>query len=350
MGWPGDCQPGSRPATGPGMEPLAPRSPSAPRLVTIIGGSGFIGTALTEVFARAGWRVRIVCRNPGRAQRLKPLGDVGQIGIVRGDVRIPATLLPALAGADAAINLVGILDEKSGQRFAEVQAKGAAAAAAAAARQDVRAFVHMSAIGADPGSPSAYGRTKGEGEAAVLAACPADGPCRAAIVRPSLVFGSEDGFTNRFAGLIAAAPVIPVVAPETRFQPLFVGDLAHATITIVNRLLEGIDPGGQVWELGGPEVLSMRQIMAFIADTIGADKPMLDTPDIAARLMAGFGFLPGAPLTKDQYLMLKRDNIVSHGIRGLAALGIEPTPMGAVAPDWLARFREGGRFAGTAGA
>ncbi len=332
------------------MEPLAPRSPSAPRLLTIIGGSGFIGTALTEVFARAGWRVRIVCRNPGRAQRLKPLGDVGQISIVRGDVRIPASLLPALDGADAAINLVGILDEKSGQRFAEVQARGAGAAAAAAARQGVRAYVHMSAIGADPASPSAYGRTKGEGEAAVLAACPADGGCRAAIVRPSLVFGAEDGFTNRFAGLIAAAPLIPVVCPETRFQPLFVGDLADATLAILVRLLDGAEPGGTIWELGGPEVLSMRQIMAFIAETIGADKPMVDTPDFAARLMAGFGFLPGAPLTKDQYLMLQRDNIVSHGAKGLADLGIDATPMGAVAPDWLARFRAGGRFAKTAGA
>jgi len=332
------------------MEPLVSRNPSTPRLVTLIGGSGFIGTALTEVFARAGWRVRIVCRNPGRAQRLKPLGDVGQIGIMRGDVRIPASLLPALAGADAAINLVGILDEKSGQRFAEVQAKGAGTAARAAVHQGVRAIVHMSAIGADPASPSAYGRSKGQGEAAVLAACPADGACKAAIVRPSLVFGAEDGFTNRFAGLIAAAPLIPVVAPETRFQPVFVGDLAEATLAIVERLLDGIDPGGSIWELGGPEVLSMRQIMAFIANRIGADKPMLDTPDVAARIMAGFGFLPGAPLTKDQYLMLKRDNIVQHGMPGLAALGIEPTPLGAVAPDWLARFRSGGRFAGTEGA
>lgn len=337
------------------MEPSANRSPSAPpfsaaRLVTIIGGSGFIGTALTEVFARAGWRVRIVCRNPGRAQRLKPLGDVGQIDILRGDVRIPATLLPALAGADAAINLVGILDEKSGQRFAEVQARGAGAAAAAAVRQGVQAFVHMSAIGADPQSPSAYGRTKGEGEAAVLAACPPEGACRAAIVRPSLVFGAEDGFTNRFAGLIAAAPVIPVVSPETRFQPLYVGDLAAATLAIAGRLLDGTDPGGSVWELGGPEVLSMRQIMAFIAGAIGAEKSLVDTPDIAARVMAGFGFLPGAPLTKDQYLMLKRDNIVSHGARRITELGIEPTPLAAVAPDWLQRFRSGGRFAGTAGA
>ena len=332
------------------MEPLLDRRPASPRLVSLIGGSGFIGTALTEAFARAGWRVRIVCRNPGRAQRLRPLGDVGQIGILRGDVRVPASLLPAMEGADAAINLVGILDEKSGQRFAEIQTRGAEAAAAAARRMAVHAFVHMSAIGADPQSASAYGRTKGEGEAAVLAACPPDDSCKAAIVRPSLVFGAEDGFTNRFAGLIAKAPVIPVVAPETRFQPVFVGDLADAMVQIVTRLLDGIDPVGQIWELGGPDVMTMRQIMGFIAEAIGADKPMVDMPDLAARLMAGFGFLPGAPLTKDQYLMLQRDNIVSHDARGLAELGIGPTPMAAVAPEWLVRFRSGGRFASTAGA
>jgi NADH dehydrogenase len=310
-----------------------------PGLVTLIGGSGFVGRALTEAFARAGWRVRVLCRNPGRAERLRPLGDVGQIAPMRGDIRIPASLLPALEGADAAINLVGILDEKSGQRFADVQAKGAGHAAQAAARQGVRAYVHMSAIGADRASPSAYGRTKGEGEAAVLAAFPG-----AAILRPSLVFGSEDGFTNRFAGLISAAPVIPVVAPETRFQPVYVGDLAAAALAVVQRLLAG--GAGGIWELGGPEILTMRAIMAFIAKETGHEKPMIDTPDIGARMLASLGFLPGAPLTKDQYLMLKRDNIVSHGAADLTELGVAPTPMAAVAPGWLARYRTGGRFAG----
>ncbi len=315
------------------------QSSASPGLVALVGGAGFIGRALTESYARAGWRVRIVCRNPAHAERLRPLGDVGQIAAVRGDVRVPSSLLAGLAGADAAINLVGILDEKSGQGFAEVQARGAGAAAAAAARQGVRAYVHMSAIGADPASASAYGRTKGEGEAAVRAAFPA-----AAIVRPSLVFGADDGFTNRFAGLISAAPVIPVIAPQTRFQPVYVGDVAAAVLAVVERLLAGQQGG--VWELGGPEVMSMRQIMAFIARETGQSKPLVDLPDVGARLLAGAGFLPGAPLTKDQYLMLKRDNVASGELPGLAALGIDPTPIGTVAPTWLARFRTGGRFAG----
>lgn len=311
----------------------------SPGLVTLIGGSGFIGRALAEVFASAGWRLNILCREPQRAMRLRPLGDVGQIAAFRGDVKVPASLLPALDGATLAINLVGILDEKGGQRFAEVQARGAAAAAAAAARQGVAHFIQLSAIGADAQSPSAYGRTKAEGEAGVRAAMPG-----AVVVRPSLVFGADDGFTNRFAGLIASAPVIPVVAPETRFQPVYVKDVAAAVHGIAQRLVAG-EGAASLYELGGPEVLSMRQIMGFIAGTIGAEKPMVDVPDAGARLLAGFGSLPGAPLTRDQYLMLKRDNVASHGVPGLAELGIAPTPMAAVAADWLARYRAGGRFA-----
>jgi NADH dehydrogenase len=316
-----------------------PAAPAPPGLLALIGGSGFIGTALTEVFARAGWRIRLVTRHPARAERLRPLGDVGQIGTARADIRLPASLGPALEGADVVINLVGILDEKSGQRFADVQAEGAGHAATAAAAAGARAFVHLSAIGADQASPSAYGRTKAEGDAAVRAAYP-----NAAILRPSLVFGPEDGFTNRFAGLIAAAPVVPVIAPATRFQPVFVGDLAAATFTVVERLLGG--SAGGTWELGGPEIFTMHELMALIAREIGAgSKPLLDTPDIGARLLAGLGFLPGAPLTRDQYLMLKCDNVADPALPGLADLGITPTPLGAVAPGWLARYRRGGRFA-----
>lgn len=311
----------------------------SPGLVTLIGGTGFIGTALAEAFASAGWRLNIVSRTPARAMRLSPLGDVGQIAGFRGDIRVPASLLPALEGATLAINLVGILDEKGGQRFADVQARGAAGAAAAAARQSVPYFIQLSAIGADPASPSAYGRTKAEGEAGVRAAMPG-----AIIVRPSLVFGADDGFTNRFAGLITSAPIIPVVAPETRFQPVFVQDLAAAVLAIANRLVAG-DPVAPLFELGGPETLSMRQIMAFIATATGQQKKFIDVPDAGARLLAGLGFLPGAPLTKDQYLMLQRDNVASHGLPGLAELGITPTPLATVAPAWLTRYRTGGRFA-----
>lgn len=310
-----------------------------PRLVTLIGGSGFVGSALTEAFARAGWRVLVVSRNPARADRLKPLGDLGQIATARGDVRVPASLPAVLAGADVAINLVGILNEKGGQRFAEVQARGAGAAAAAAKAAGVGGYVHVSAIGADTASPSAYGRTKGEGEALVRAAFP-----EAAIVRPSLIFGPNDSFTNRFARLLALAPVVPVIAPATRFQPVHVRDVAAAIVTIAGRLVAG-QPNG-TWELGGPEVLTMRSIMAFIAREIGkGNAPLVEVPDIGARLLAGLGFLPGAPLTRDQYLMLQHDNVVADGARGLADLGIVPLALAATAPDWLARYRRGASLA-----
>lgn len=325
---------------------IAPSSSSRPsstrpfstRLVALVGGSGFIGTALAEAFAAAGWRVVAVCRNPANARHLKPLGDLGQIGARRGDVRDPASLRAALAGVDAVVNLVGILDEKGGQRFADVQARGAGHVAAAAAAVGARAFVQVSAIGADANSPVAYARTKAEGEAAVRAAFPGT-----AIVRPSLVFGPNDGFTNRFAGLIAASPAVPVISPETRFQPVFVNDVAAAILAITERQLEG-EPGA-VWELGGPEVLTMRQILSLIAEATGRDKPLVDTPDLGARLLSSLGFLPGAPLTHDQYLMLKDDNVASAGLPGLGELGIEPVSLAAAAPQWLARYREGGRFA-----
>jgi NADH dehydrogenase len=312
---------------------------STPGLAVLIGGAGFVGTALTEALARAGWRVRIVSRNPAHALRLKPLGDLGQIDGVRGDLRVPASLAAAFEGADAVVNLVGILDEKGGQKFAEVQARGAANAAQSAAARGISAFVQVSAIGADLASPAAYGRTKAEGEAAVRAALPG-----AAIVRPSLIFGADDGFTNRFAKLIASTPLIPVVAPETRFQPVYVKDVAQGILAVLQRLVAG--QSGDLFEFGGPEILSMRQIMALIASEVGAaEKPLVDTPDVGARILAAFGTLPGAPITRDQYLMLKRDNIATHGLPGLPELGIVPAPLASVAPQWLQRYRPGGRFA-----
>ncbi len=313
---------------------------SAPRLAALIGGAGFVGTALTEALVRSGWRIRIVGRNPGNARHLMPLGNLGQIAATRADLRVPASLEPALAGADVVVNLVGILDEKGGQSFAQVQAKGAALAAQTAARLGIASFVQVSAIGADPASPSAYGRTKAEGEAAVRAAVPG-----AVVVRPSLIFGPDDGFTNRFAGLISAAPIVPVIAPETRFQPVYIKDVAAA----LHAVIEGAPAGqaGSTFELGGPQVFSMREIMAFIAAEIGCGgKPFIDTPDVGARLLAAFGSLPGAPLTRDQYLMLRKDNIVSPGTPGLAELSITATPMEAVAATWLSRYRSGGRFGG----
>jgi uncharacterized protein YbjT (DUF2867 family) len=321
------CQPGTSAGKAAAMD----------RLITLVGGSGFVGRAATETLARAGWRVRIMVRNAAAALRLKQLGDLGQVQVIAGDIRSPANLAAAMAGAHAAINFVGILKPAGGAGFDAIHATGAGNAAAAAAAAGVAQFIHVSAIGADATSPSAYGRSKGLGEAAVRAAFPA-----AAIVRPSLIFGAGDQFTNRFAALIAALPVVPVIAPGTRFQPVYVNDVADALAAVL-----AAGAGGS-WDLAGPDVLTMRAINEFLAGVIHARKPFVDVPDVAARGMAQLGFLPGAPITNDQYLMLQRDNVADPALPGLADLGIVPTPMAAVAAGWLARYRRGGRFAAQA--
>ncbi|WP_448582005.1 complex I NDUFA9 subunit family protein [Thermaurantiacus sp.] len=314
------------------------------QLVTIVGGSGFVGRVLVERLARRGTRLRIAVRNRARAMRLKPLADVGQIEIRAADLLDPPSLAAAMEGADAAVNLVGILAPSGRYGFDAVQAEGAGAAARAAAGAGVRAYAHVSAIGADPASPSAYGRSKAEGERQVRAAIP-----HAAILRPSLIFGPDDGFTNRFAGLIAAVPVVPVIAGKTRFQPVYVVDVADAIVAALERQLDGTAPAtGETFELGGPEILTMHEINAWLNAETGQNKRLVSVPDSAARLLAGFEFLPGAPLTMDQYRMLKRDNVANPELPGLAALGITPTPLAAVAPQWLDRYRPGGRFAATA--
>lgn len=303
------------------------------RLISIVGGSGFIGRTLVEHLARQGWRIRVACRSASRGARLKPLGDVGQIGVVETDVRAPGTLGPVVEGAYAVINLVGILDEKGGQGFNDVHVKGAGNVAAACAALGVERLVHVSAIGADVASESAYGQSKGRGEAAVRAAFPA-----ATIVRPSLVFGPDDSFTNRFAAMMVKAPVVPVVAAQMRMQPLYVADVAQALIAAINR-------PGETFEIGGPQVLTMQQIMEMIAEAAGQKKPVLEVPSAGAQMLANLDFLPGAPITRDQYRMLQYDNLVSADAAGLEALGVQPTPMGAVIGEWLSRHRPGGRFA-----
>ncbi len=305
----------------------------ADRLVVVVGGSGFIGRYLVEELARAGARVRVVVRSPERASALKPLAGLGRIEIVAGDVARAATIAPAFAHADAGVNLVGILDERSGQRFAAVQADGAKNVAEAAA--GCAAFVHVSAIGADAASPAEYARTKAAGEAAVKAAVP-----HATILRPSLVFGPEDGFINRFAGLAKSAPVIPVVAGGTRFQPVYVVDLARA---IVAALAAPDRYGGETFSIGGPRVYELRDIIAWIAREIRVDKSLIEVPPAAARLLGRAGdFLPFMPMTSGQYAMLQSDNVAPPP--GLAAFGIDPTPLEAVAPAYLERYRTSGRF------
>lgn len=305
--------------------------PGLPPLITVFGGSGFIGRYVCEALLKAGARIRVAERDPRKAWFLQPLGGVGMVATTMANLAKPATIAPAIEGASAVVNLVGVF---AGD-LDSIHVDGPRHIAAAAKAQGA-ALVHVSAIGADPSAPSAYGRTKGQGEAAVRAACPS-----ATIIRPSVVFGPEDQFTNRFAGL-AGLPVMPVMAPDTRFQPVFVRDLARA---IAAAALDPKAHGGKTYELGGPDVMTMRELTANIARLAHRHPLMVDMPDVLASGISMFGFLPGAPITRDQWLMLQRDNIASG--EGFKAFGIAPTPLDAVAGEWLGRFKSGGRFAPT---
>ncbi len=307
------------------------------RLVTVFGGSGFLGRYVVRALLETGARVRIAARNPGDGWYLKTQGGLGQTQFVAADVRKPESVARALDGATAAVNLVGILKGD----FTAFHVDGARNVAAAAAQAGCGALVHVSAIGADPASASAYGKSKGAGEAAVRAAFPA-----ATILRPSIVFGREDGFVNRFADLIAMLPVVPIIRGPAKFQPVYVGDVAGA---VAAALADPATPknghGGKTYELGGPETITMAALNRWIADATGRAKRFVAMPDAVAGAMAALtGWLPGAPMTRDQWLMLQSDNVVT-GDDGLRALGIAPTPLEAVAEGWLVRYRRHGRFA-----
>ncbi len=320
--------------------PFLSDASSSGALVTVIGGSGFIGRYVVQRLAAAGYRVRVAVRRPESALFLKPLGKLGQIQLVHGNITSDAQMAAAFDGADAGINLVGILDEKSGQTFDEVQAGGAARAARAAAAAGIAHYVQVSAIGADPTSPVGYARTKAAGEAAVLAAIPT-----ATVLRPSLVVGPEDQFLNRFAAMARIAPVLPVIAGDSFFQPVFVQDLAAAIVAALT------DPAaaGRTYEIGGPDVMTFRQILQMINDLTRRKRPLLEVPPGAARLLGRLGdMLPFMPMTSDQLAMLQKDNVVAPGAPGLADLGIVPTPMAAFAPAMLERYRPSGRFHRTA--
>lgn len=299
------------------------------QLITVLGGGGFLGRYVVQRLLARGARVRVAGREPRKAVFLKPLGGLGQTQFAAADVRDAASVARAIAGSDAVINLVGSFDD-----MAAVQTTGAKNVAAAAKLAGVATLVHISAIGADSGSLSAYGRSKGDGEAAVRAAFPA-----AVILRPSIIFGREDNFINRFAGLIQFLPVIPVIAPGTKFQPVYVGDVADAVVAALDA-----KAAGKTFELGGPQVLTMSELQQWIANAIGRSPLFVDVPDaVAASLAKGFGWAPGAPITKDQWLMLQTDNVAS-GKAGLADLGIVPTSLGSIASDWLVQYRRHGRF------
>ena len=305
---------------------------SNPKLITVFGGGGFIGRYVCEALMKQGARLRVAERHPRRAWFLQPLGGVGQVSAIAADLARPETIARAVEGADAVINLVGIF--KGNLELIHVHGAGRLATAAKAA--GAKSFVHISAIGSDPESKSDYGRTKGQGEQAVRAAFPG-----ATIIRPSVVFGQEDQFTNRFASM-ARFPLLPVIAPNSRFQPVYVRDLGRA---IAAAALDPRRHGGKTYELAGPEVLTMRQLNEEIAEMTGETPQLVEVPDFIASAMSNFGFLPGAPLTRDQWIMLQRDNVASGELPGFKAFGISPAPIGAVAREWLGRFRKGGRFA-----
>ena len=304
------------------------------QLITVFGGSGFLGRYVVQRLLARGARVRVAEREPRKALFLKPLGGLGQTQFVAADVRDAASVLRAVQGSDAVINLAGSFDDMKA-----VQADGAGHVAAAAKAAGVRTLVHVSAIGADPEGASAYARSKGDGEAAVRAAFPA-----AAILRPSILFGREDRFINRFAALIRLSPVVPVIAPQTKLQPASVGDVADAVVAAL-----GDAAAGRMFELGGPEVLTMAALQHRVAAATGRKRLFVALPDaVSGAIAAAFGWAPGAPITKDQWLMLQEDNVVAAGAAGLGAFGIVPTSLDAVAGGWLVQYRRHGRFAQTA--
>jgi len=299
-----------------------------PKLVTVFGGGGFIGRYVCERLFEHGVRLRVVTREPRHANFIQPLSQVGQFGFVGADVTKPATVRHAVEGASAVINLAGAFKQMDA-----IHAEGAKTIAEAARDAGAKALIHISAIGADAGSEAAYARTKGEGEKAVREAFP-----NATVIRPSIVFGAEDKLTNRLAGM-ARLPVLPVVAPNARFQPVFVEDLAKV---IALATVDPVAHGGKTYEIGGPQIMTMRELTAEILKAAGRDPELIDIPGPVASAISYLGFLPGAPLTRDQWLMLQSDNVASGP--GLESFGIRPTPFGAVAPGWLGMFG-GNRFA-----
>jgi len=314
------------------------------KLVTIFGGSGFVGRYVARRMAKEGWRVRVAVRRPNEAIFVRPYGVVGQVEPILANIRDDDSVRAAIHGADAVVNCVGILAERGKNKFNLVQNHGAARVARIASEEGVSRLVHVSAIGADAKSDSTYAESKGDGEAAVLEAFP-----RAVILRPSIVFGPEDQFFNRFAGMTRFGPVLPGVGPDTRFQPVYVDDVAKAAVMGVQGAAR---PG--VYELGGPDVHSFRELMQLMLQIIHRRRLIIGIPFWAAMIMGGvFDFLQAITLgvfhngllTRDQVRNLRRDNVVSDGRMGFAELGIEPIAMEAVLEDYLWRFRPGGQYA-----
>jgi len=313
-------------------------------LVTVFGGTGFIGRQVVRSLAKQGYRVRVAARNVGRGYRLRMLGDVGQIEVVQANVRNPDSIGRALDGAEACVNLVGVLFESGRQGFQTIHTMGARAIAEAAAARGITRFVQISAIGADAESPAKYARSKAEGEAAVRAAIPT-----AVILRPSVVFGPEDDFFNRFAAMASISPALPLPGGgATRFQPVYVADLAAAVAKVVT----DPDCAGKTYELGGPGVFTFRELMAFVLLETGKSRILAPLPwpiaSLVGKLAAVTAVVGIAPvLTSDQVELLRSDNVVADGAAGFDALGITPRSIEAIVPSYLYRYRKGGQYAAT---
>jgi uncharacterized protein YbjT (DUF2867 family) len=312
------------------------------KLVTIYGGSGFLGRYIARRMAKAGWRVRVAVRRPNEAIFVKPYGVVGQVEPVLCNIRDDASVAEVMTGADAVVNCVGILAKSGKNTFDAVQAEGAGRVARIAAAKGVKKLVHISAIGADVDSESDYARTKALGERNVIEHMPG-----AVILRPSIIFGTEDEFFNRFASMSRMGPILPVVGAETKFQPVYVDDVAKAAERAVTT---DVEPG--VYELGGPEVRSFRELMDLMLEVIRRRRLVLNIPFAVAKVMGylfdlahtvSLGLIP-APITRDQVHNLRNDNVVSGGAKGFADLAIEPVAMSTILPDYLWRFRPSGQY------
>lgn len=314
------------------------------KLVTIFGGSGFVGRYIARRMAQQGWRVRVAVRRPGEAGFVRPYGAVGQVEPVFCNIRDDASVEVAMQGSDAVVNCVGTFAAKGKNNFDAVQAEGAGRIARIAAAQGVANLVHISALGADAQADSGYARSKGEGEAAVQAAFPG-----AVILRPSVIFGYEDNFFNRFGQMASRAPVVPVIGAETKFQPVWVDDVAAAAV-------QGVlgQAAGGIYELGGPEVKTFRDWMKEMFGVIQRRRGVLALPFWVGSVIAGavglvesltFGLVTNTVLTKDQVKQLKVDNVVAEGALGFADLGIEPVAPEAVLPDYMWTYRPSGQYA-----
>lgn len=313
------------------------------KLAVVFGGSGFVGRNVVRELARRGWRVRVAVRRPHHAQFLRPMGAVGQIQLKQCNVRHAPSVADALTDADAVVNLVGILYQSGSQRFDTVQAGGGATVARLAAEAGVKTFVQMSAIGADAEGESQYARTKGEAERAVTEAIPS-----ATIIRPSIVFGQEDEFFNKFASMAGIAPALPLIGGgKTKFQPVYVDDVADAICEALVRP----EAAGKVYEIGGPRIYTFRELMELMLAETGLRRVLLPVPFPIASLMGLGGEIAGwapfvePPLTRDQVKLLKQDNVVGEGVGTLADLGVAAQTVESILPSYMVRYRRYGQFA-----